>query len=335
MPSFTQDKQTTLIDFDFRMQNHKGNLYRSPERYGISTQNPKDVDCPNDHEILSNSLLHLTSQIQNLTLHSLIQSLFRLPIYWKLVPCINKRPLSKKWQRNYYLPQVLFRSLAQDGKVWVQGEQGVYPAVPNGYSLLCGEYQNRYLVAVDCDSTIALQQFQAMRFPPTVSYSSGRLHRRQFLYYVDLPVKSFKLNSGLEVRGKNLLSTLPPSAHPITGKYYWLIAPDQLEIPTISASWLNNLRPQPQVKYSGSKTYQNRTVEELLYSISPIYADNYEDWIRIGMALKDWDASLLWLWDNWSRSSWKYKAGECAYRWLTFNGSGITYRTIYYYAGIS
>ncbi|MEN9520632.1 MAG: hypothetical protein RLZZ381_3220, partial [Cyanobacteriota bacterium] len=70
MPNFTQDKQTTLIDFDPRMQNHKGNLYRSPERYGISTQNPKDVDCPNDHEILSNSLLHLTSQIQNLTPHS-------------------------------------------------------------------------------------------------------------------------------------------------------------------------------------------------------------------------------------------------------------------------
>ena len=49
------------------------------------------------------------------------------------------------------------------------------------------------------------------------------------------------------------------------------------------------------------------------------------------MALKDWDDGLSGLWDEWSRSSSKYKPGECSYRWSTFNGSGITFRTIYYY----
>ena len=308
MSGISQDRQTApMVTIESITTESKSSLYRSPER--------------------------------------LAQSLFRLPSYWKLVPCFNKRPLGKKWQHNYYSPQLLFRSLSQEGRVWVKGRRGLYPAVPNGYSLLCGKYCNRYLVAIDCDSAEALLQFQAMDFPQTVSYSSGRPNRRQFLYYVDRPVKSFQLNSGLEVRGKNLLSTLPPSVHPLTGEYHWLIAPDCLEIPTISASWLNHLRsasqvpslrsqPKPKARPNYGKIYHNQTIEELVYSIDPIYADIYDDWIRIGMALKDWDAGLLWLWDSWSQGSPKYKSGECSYKWSSFNGFGITYRTVYYYARI-
>lgn len=267
----------------------------------------------------------------------LIQSLFRLPSDWKLVPCLNKRPLGKKWQRNYYSPQVLFRSLSQEGKVWIRGKQGLYSAIPNGYSLLCGyQSQNRYLVALDCDSVEALKQLEAMGLPTTVSYSSGCRGRKQFLYYLDRPIKSFKLANGLEVRGQNLLSTLPPSTHPLTGKYSWLNPPDRIKIPTISSLWLEHLRPKPQFKSKFIKTKFKlgtaKTIEELVRAINPIYADIYDDWIRIGMALKDWNTNLLGLWDDWSRSSDKYKSGECAYRWSTFNGFGITFRTIYYYA---
>lgn len=295
MSSFTQERQAP-IETDYR-----SNFHRSPER-----------------------------------LNQIIQSLFRLPNYWKLVPCIDKKPLGKRWQQNYYSPQILFRSLSQEGKIWVRGNQGFYTAVPNGYSLLCGQQQSeRYLIALDCDSIEALNQVKAMGFPTTVSYSSGRPGRKQFLYYVDQPIKSFKLNNGLEVRGKNLLVTLPPSVHPITGKYRWIIAPDQLEIPTISSLWLNILKPKLRFKLPQTKVYQHQTVEELVDLINPIYADIYDDWIRVGMALKDWDAGLLWLWKRWSQSSSKYKTGECSYRWSSFNSSGITYRTIYYYVKIS
>lgn len=272
------------------------------------------------------------------SLERLIQGLCRLPNYWRLVPCLNKKPLGKKWQSNYYSPQVLWHSLIHKGRVWVNGKQGLYPAVPNGYSLLCGhQVGDRYLVAIDCDSHEALNQLEQMKFPPTVSYSSGRSGRRQYLYYVDQAIESFKSSNGLEVRGKNLLSTLPPSVHPLTGNYYWLNAPDELQIATISNLWLNQLRPKPKstLPKFETKKFSSKTVEELVYAISPIYADIYHDWIRVGMALKDWDERLLWLWDDWSRSSHKYHTGECRYRWSTFNGSGITFRTVYYYAKIS
>ncbi|MBE9043443.1 PriCT-2 domain-containing protein [Pleurocapsales cyanobacterium LEGE 10410] len=297
MFSYSQDKQTLLVNSNFKSLEHQGNCNRSQER--------------------------------------LIQSLFLLPKYWKLVPCIDKRPLGRKWQDNYYSPQALFRSLSQFGKVWVRGKQGLYSTVPNGYSLLCGHQSgNRHLVAVDCDSHEALNCFEQMRFPTTVSYSSGRSGHRQYLYYVDRPIKSFKLANGLEIRGRNLLSTLPPSVHPMTGKYRWLTAPDRHKIPIVSSLWLDRLRPLPQTKAIGSRAFSNKTVEELVHAINPVYADIYDDWIRVGMALKDWDDGLSGLWDEWSRSSGKYKPGECDYRWLTFNGSGITFRTLYYYARI-
>ena len=297
MFSYSQDKQTLLVNSNFKSLEHQGNCNRSQER--------------------------------------LIQSLFLLPKYWKLVPCIDKRPLGRKWQDNYYSPQALFRSLSQFGKVRVRGKQGMYSAIPNGYSLLCGHQSgDRHLVAVDCDSHKALSQFEQMRFPTTVSYSSGRFGHRQYLYYVDRPIKSFKLANGLEVRGRNLLSTLPPSVHPMTGKYRWLTAPDRFKIPTISSLWLDRLRPLPKIEVIRTKVSSNQTVEELVHAINPVYADIYDDWIRVGMALKDWDDGLSGLWDEWSRSSGKYKPGECDYRWLTFNGSGITFRTLYYYARI-
>lgn len=300
MFSFPQNQQALPRYPDLKIPEYQGNLHRSQER--------------------------------------LIQSLLRIPSHWKLIPCINKIPLGKKWQQNYYSPQFLFRSLLREGKVWVSGKKGMYQAVPNGYSLLCGYQKSaRYLVSIDCDSSQALSQFQGMNFPTTVSYSSGRLGRAQFLYYVDRPIKSFKLGNGLEVRGEKLTSTLPPSVHPITGGYHWLVAPDKVKIPTVSSLWVEYLRPKLKVQPQELKIQSNKhkTVEELVYAINPLYADIYDDWIRVGMALKDWDEGLLGVWDEWSRNSSKYKPGECAYRWSSFNGTGITFRTIYYYTKIS
>jgi hypothetical protein len=302
MFSFPQKQQAFPQYSDLKIPEYQGNLHRSQER--------------------------------------LIQGLLRIPSHWKLIPCINKIPLGKKWQQNYYSPQFLLRSLLREGKVWVSGKKGLYQAVPNGYSLLCG-YQksdrDRFLVAIDCDSGQALSQFQGMNFPTTVSYSSGRPGRAQFLYYVDRPIKSFKLGNGLEVRGENLPSTLPPSVHPITGEYHWLVAPDKMKIPTVSSIWVEYLRPKLKVQLQERKRQSNKlkTVEELVYAINPLYADIYDDWIRVGMALKDWNEGLLGVWDEWSRNSSKYKPGECAYRWSSFNGTGVTFRTIYYYAKIS
>lgn len=70
----------------------------------------------------------------------------------------------------------------------------------------------------------------------------------------------------------------------------------------------------------------------LLEVIHPKFADRYDSWIFIGMSLKYISPELLPAWDKWSQLSSKYKPGECAYKWETFNGNGITDRTLHFYA---
>lgn len=61
---------------------------------------------------------------------------------------------------------------------------------------------------------------------------------------------------------------------------------------------------------------------EKLRHVSPSLANGYGDWLGVGMALHSIDDGLLGAWDEWSRSSEKYKDGECAKKWATFTRGG-------------
>lgn len=66
--------------------------------------------------------------------------------------------------------------------------------------------------------------------------------------------------------------------------------------------------------------YKNDNLDEMLDYIDPVVLD-YQEWLSIGMALKDagYDVSL---WDSWSASdSARYHKGECEKKWQSFNGS--------------
>ena len=60
---------------------------------------------------------------------------------------------------------------------------------------------------------------------------------------------------------------------------------------------------------------------ELLEYIDPA-ALGYQDWVNIGMALKQEGYSAA-DWEAWSRrDSARYHQGECVRKWSSFNGSG-------------
>jgi len=54
----------------------------------------------------------------------------------------------------------------------------------------------------------------------------------------------------------------------------------------------------------------------------PDAADDYDIWITVGQTLHELDESLLEVWDEWSKTSDKYKDGECHKRWLSFSKGG-------------
>ncbi|MBN1518157.1 AAA family ATPase [Candidatus Sumerlaeota bacterium] len=69
---------------------------------------------------------------------------------------------------------------------------------------------------------------------------------------------------------------------------------------------------------------------ELLKHINPVALD-YEQWLSVGMALKDAGATAT-DWDNWSRrDSARYVEGECLRKWEGFRGSNnpVTIATLF------
>lgn len=72
---------------------------------------------------------------------------------------------------------------------------------------------------------------------------------------------------------------------------------------------------------------------ELLNHVDPVLLD-YQQWVNVGMALKD-EGYPVETWDEWSkRDPKRYHTGECDKKWRTFNGSAnpVTGGTIYEYA---
>ena len=53
----------------------------------------------------------------------------------------------------------------------------------------------------------------------------------------------------------------------------------------------------------------------------------YQEWIMVGMALKDHGVSCA-VWEAWSRSGQSFKDGECERKWGGFNGSGVGFGTV-------
>jgi len=65
-------------------------------------------------------------------------------------------------------------------------------------------------------------------------------------------------------------------------------------------------------------------IEGILSQVPAKHADDYDVWLRVGMAchhLGGGGKDMLSLWDKWSRKSRKHSPGDCAEKWATF-GSG-------------
>jgi hypothetical protein len=162
---------------------------------------------------------------------ALIAALQNLPYEWALTPVNgNKQPYRKNWQRKGMACQQLIEEIRSDRA--------------KGFGLLTGVLSGGIL-AIDADGEAA-HELLAMfgELPPTVAFTSGRPGRCQYLLRVGEEfwsvAKTTKLNSGikgddgkeqlLELRWDGCQSVLPPSIHPLTGQYQWVVSPDESEI---------------------------------------------------------------------------------------------------------
>jgi hypothetical protein len=152
--------------------------------------------------------------------------------------------------------------------------------------------------------------------------------------------------TGIDIRAKGGICYCAPSRYATlsgeTKKYSWLKG-------NLSTATVLSSKILEHISYSDSdfpetfsfnitkqdtlsESYTTITDETItvLNGLSQERVDNYNNWLSVGMALKNSGYSCE-LWDEWSKQSSKYKPGQCHKKWDTFSekSNPITKASLY------
>ena len=262
-----------------------------------------------------------------------------IPDDWALVAVGNdKRPYMPQWQKNPLT------------KCQVQAELSAGRAVAVG--VLAGPASGG-LLFVDHDGLGASEVLQSLgislqELPKSWAVTSGRDGRLQIIYRVPQPfwesIRTTKLRSSikgeqLELRWTGCQSVIL-GRHPITGSYRWLSGrgPNDLpiaEAPSVLLAAMQRVEQAPLLA-TPSDIDDTERARAYLDNIPGSLADDYDEWVKVGMALHSvGNDALLADWIQWSAASGKFKPGECESKWRTFKADtgGVGLGTLHHLAG--
>lgn len=164
-------------------------------------------------------------------------------------------------------------------------------------------------------------------------------------HYVFRYRKGFRMRKlqGVDFKTDGGYIIAPPSNHESGRRYEWAVhnspldgvAPanipewfegDQASIPTGSAQVARMPAGVPMT---------DKLLADLESALPTISADDYHQWVRIGMALHSTGAGdqAFQLWDRWSAGSDKYDPGACATKWESFGrgrGETVSISTVFH-----
>jgi P4 family phage/plasmid primase-like protien len=223
----------------------------------------------------------------------------------------------------------------------------------NGFAILTGE--KYFVLDIDNKHTPPKEIYDILeKNCEAIEQTPGGFHywfltdarTSHFTSTTDVFWKNQKIN-GLDIRAKGGICYTSPSNY-ITDdgqhkKYKWIKG----NLSTVSAmssellEYLHYIKTQDDEVFSFTITKEKElSVDEtdeceigtILNSLKQDRVDTYSDWINVGMALKNSGYSCE-LWDEWSRSSCKYKPGECYKKWNTFKEkeNGISKGSLYHW----
>jgi hypothetical protein len=175
----------------------------------------------------------------------LLLGLKLIPADWALTPVLgNKNPYRTDWHKETPISRQQLAGLIQGGDTVISKDGKQRKCYPQGYGLRTGKWSGGIL-AIDADGNAAhtlLNQLGGL--PKTISFTSGKPGRCQYL--VGVPeeywsvIETRKINTNvkgddgkdqlLELRWNGCQSVLPPSVHPETGSYKWVNSPQDCEI---------------------------------------------------------------------------------------------------------
>lgn len=305
----------------------------------------------------------------------LINGLSIIPESWSLVPVKQKRPYRAGWQEAEPIPHEKLKELILKGDLqYSNRKQKYWKAYPDGYGVRTGECSGR-LLAIDIDGPTALTVLREMsngNLPETVSWTSGKVGRKQMLYrippslqerlsrleFTHVAVKEYQGlkcegDEQLDFRSNRCQSVLPPSRHPQTGAYRWINSPENVEVaeaPQWIEDWLSkhcnelerknrehHRRQAEATKISarqlGVINKEVITPLDLLNAIDPTPLDWYE-WRNCLLAAHNAELSEQDV-RRWSATSPKHTDRGFSDVWEHIKGKGVQQRTagtLWYYA---
>jgi hypothetical protein len=280
--------------------------------------------------------------------NQLIKGLSAIPKSWVLTPVkANKACYRTSWQFEAPLSHQEIIAEINSGKA-------------KGYGLRTGTVSGG-IVAIDADGHAAQDKINELSggvpMPETVAFTSNKPGRCQYLFYIPQEywgaISTKKIGTSvqdennkeqkLELRWDGCQSVLPPSVHPETGYYRWVKSPEEVAIAPAPTWVIEAMLAEPESaqhepeRHATSYTRKARTGEEwsneewalsYLSALSSYRADDYDDWVAVGMALHSVSDSLLADWDNWSQQSQKYSPGCCEKKWKSFKRQGVAIGTL-------
>lgn len=268
----------------------------------------------------------------------LLTQLMKLPRSWSYVAVDGqKRPYMDGWQKRHI-------SRAELGKELKSGRA-------KAIGVCCGSPSGG-LLFVDHDGKSASKLFDdwgipVSSLPLSWTVTSGRDGRFQIIYQVpkqywnDIRTRKYKTgitdNEGkpeqVELRWDGCQSIVA-GAHPLTSGYSWVPGRSPAELPIaeapadLIARMLRQQVQQPTLP-AASGTDDTVRARSYLEALQPSRADDYDEWLEVGMALHSVDDALLADWISWSAQSSKFKPGDCEHKWRGFKvGGGITLGTL-------
>jgi predicted P-loop ATPase len=269
---------------------------------------------------------------------SLTEELARLPDGWGYVAVDDqKRPYQTKWQ-DRPLDKAGLQAELEAGSAKAIG---VCCGVPSG-GLLFLDHDGRSASTILRDWGCPMSSL-----PRSWTVTSGRDGRFQVIYRVPeeywAGIATRKYKSGItdsdgkpeqiELRWTGCQSVVA-GAHPTTSGYHWVskYSPEDLDLAEAPPCLIEKmLKPvaesAPLLVVSG--TDDAARARSYLEALSGSRADDYDDWLAVGMALHSvGDDTLLSDWEHWSAQSGKHKPSDCQRKWKSFKKSGISLGTL-------
>lgn len=146
---------------------------------------------------------------------------------------------------------------------------------------------------------------------------------------IDIRNSAGALATGVDVRGYGGYVVIPPSTLGDGKEYVWL----NEELMAMPPKQLMDTVKEKSETLPMSGEPDPVEVTAAVAKLSKARAENYETWVKVGMALHNVGEDMLPLWDTWSKQAESYEPGKCAEKWLSFHAdSGITVASLFAWA---